>query len=133
LELNDINAPSSIKEVIQGLIPDGDGVIEGRVISESPLQIQAINDDKLILSENLLCLPRHLSKYKTTIDIELGGGILDSKTDAQACGPHIHKLNTYNIYSATMTVYNQLKVGEIVYMLSFNQEKKYYILDREAE
>jgi hypothetical protein len=30
-------------------------------------------------------------------------------------------------------VYNALKVGETVFILSFNQGKKYYILDREVE
>lgn len=44
--------------------------------------------------------------------------------------PHSHALATFNIYGATMTVYNALKVGETVHLLSFDNGKKYYVLDR---
>lgn len=43
---------------------------------------------------------------------------------------HSHALGSLNIYGATITVYNALKVGETVHLLSFNNGKKYYILDR---
>lgn len=157
MELNNFNEPTSLKEAFQGLVPDGAGVIQGEVISASPLKIQVKNDDKLILSENILCLPRHLSTYKTVVDIQLGSGSINSVTrsgqgthphgasggHAQASGDgvhshpgsegaHVHNVATFNIFGASMTVYNGLKVGDTVYILSFNQGKKYYILDREA-
>ena len=43
---------------------------------------------------------------------------------------HSHSLASFNIYKATMTVYNALKVGEKVHLLSFDNGKKYYVLDR---
>lgn len=155
MELNNFNDPTSLKEVFQGLIPDGLGVIQGKVTSVSPLKIQVVNDDKLILSENIICLPRHLSTYKTTVDIALGGGISSVTGTGQGShshgggehdehisgsgghshsgdGLHTHALVTYAITGASMTVYNGLKVGDTVYILSFNQGKKYYILDRRA-
>lgn len=158
MESHEIHEPTSLKEAFQGLIPDSVGVIQGKVISAAPLQIQALNDDKLILSQNILCLPRHLSTYQTTIDIVLGKGSINSLTRAgqgthshgssgehgghvsgdgahghpDTEGEHVHNVATFNIFGAGMTVYNALKVGDTVYILSFNQGKKYYILDREA-
>ena len=101
--------PTSLKELFQGMIPDFSEVLRGRVISNNPLQIQVLGDDKLILRSNIICLPRHLSDYTTSCDITLGNGV-----------------------GATIKIYNALKVGETVFILSFNKGKKYYILDREA-
>lgn len=128
-----IQEASSLKEAFQGMVPEIMKVIEGTVISASPLKIKAANDDKLIIEPNITCLPRHLTDYTTQVDIMLGKGSLDSKTDEGTCdSAHTHMLETYNIYKATMKVYNGLKAGETVYILSFNNGKKYYILDREG-
>lgn len=45
-------------------------------------------------------------------------------------GPHTHHLISFSLKNGTFTVYNALKVGEIVYLLRYNDGKKYYILDR---
>lgn len=150
--------PTSLKELFQGMVPEAMAVVQGKVISASPLKIQVINDEKLILEQNIICLPRHLSTYKTTVDIVLGDGTINSVTRSgqgthphgssgehgghtggtgahahpDSEGAHIHNVATFNIFGATMTVYNGLKVGDLVYILSFNHGKKYYILDREA-
>lgn len=131
---------TSLKGLFQKMIPDSMGVIKGKVVSASPLKIQVVNDDKLLLSENLICVPRHLSDYMTTCDLMLGKGTLDSQTyndgehggHLSGTGANQHKLATFNIYSATLKVYNALKVGDTVYLLSFNEGKKYYVLDREV-
>jgi len=154
----EIQEPTSIKELLQGLVPEAMAVIQGKVIAENPLEIQVINDEKLILKKNNICLPRHLSTYKTTIDIALGSGGIDSVTKSgqgnhphgssgehdghtdgdgshghpNSEGAHVHNVATFNITGATMTVYNGLKKDDIVYILSFNHGKKYYIFDREA-
>lgn len=39
--------PTSLKQLIQQLMPRGNEVIEGVVISENPLIVQAVNDEKL--------------------------------------------------------------------------------------
>ena len=153
MEIN--KGPTSIKELFQGMIPDSSSVLRGQVIQESPLQIQIIGDDKLVLHTNIICLPRHLSDYTTEIDIELGGGSINSHTHLDGKHPHglsgghsqysgsglhehpstegahINWLQDFNVYGAKIKVYNSLKVGELVYILSFNEGKKYYILDRE--
>jgi len=130
LDIQEMQEPTSLKQLIQEMTPEAMEIIQGRVVSASPLKIQAINDDKLILTENIICLPRHLSTYKTTVDISLGSGAINSVTGSD--NGHTHSLVTYAITGASMTVYNGLKAGDTVYILSFNHRKKYYILDREA-
>ncbi|MDR1754398.1 MAG: DUF2577 domain-containing protein [Eubacterium sp.] len=161
----EIQQPTSIKETFQNMIPKSMAVIRGRVISASPLKIQALNDEKLIIRENIMCLPKHLTNYTTKCDIMLDDGEIDSETqsggmhrhsksssgihdeysesdgsqfqeetdnNSELDGEHTHNQTTFNVYSATIKVYNALKENEAVYILSFNEGKKYYILDREA-
>lgn len=132
---------NSFKQVFQGMLPDGAEVIQGIVTAASPLRIQALNNEKLMMSASILIVPRHLTDYQTTVDISLGKGSINSQTKeedgkhghpgiADDKGEHIHFLSTYTITGASMTVYNALKVGEKVHLLSFNNGKKYYVLDR---
>jgi hypothetical protein len=145
--------------MFQSLIPDGAGVIQGIVTQVGPLVITALNDAKLILPETILIIPFHLQDYKTQIDIQwnatYGAATIDSKTRKDGTHPHgssgehgghtggngshshldsegahVNHLETFNILGATMTVYNSLKIGEKVHLLSFNHGKKYYVLDR---
>ena len=97
----------SIKQLFQGLIPDQGGVIRARVISLDPLRIQAINDDKLLIGANSVIIPHHLTDYQTSVDIPDAG-----------------------LENVVMTIRNSLNTGDTVHLLSFNQGKKYFILDR---
>lgn len=148
---------TSIKGIFQGLIPDSTTVMQGVVKSVSPLTIQAVNDEKLTLTASILIVPRHLTNYTATVDIEKGDGTVNAGTandgshthtysgntgsggdpshdhtysGTTSGSAHSHSLSSFNIYGATITVYNALKVGETVHLLSFNNGKKYYILDR---
>lgn len=158
MDIKEMQEPTSLKQLFQSMVPEAMTVVRGTVISASPLKIQVINDDKMILEQNIICLPRHLSTYQTTVDITLGKGSINSVTQAgqgthphgssgehgghaggsgahshpETEGAHVHNVATFNIFGASMTVYNGLKVGDVVYILSFNHGKKYYILDREA-
>lgn len=125
---NYIDEATSLKGLFQGMVPDGAGVLQGQVISASPLQIQIVNDDKLVIGESITIVPKHLTNYTATVDIAQGNGTVSGRTATEE--EHYHTLNTFNIYGATMTVYNALKVGETVHILSFNNGKKYYVLDR---
>lgn len=95
----------SIKELFQKMIPQDATLMQGTVTSESPLLIQAAGDSLLILSESILLVPFHLKDYKTKMESD-----------------------TFGI--CEVTVKNALKLGDKVYLLSLNQGKKYYILDR---
>ena len=179
----DTHEPCSIKGLFQGLVPEAMEIIRGRVTSTSPLQIQAVNDEKLTIHGNIMRLPKHLTDYTTTCDIS--GGEFDSQTtedgehthattdsgehrhpeiqssgehthepeieeesgahthpaiensghhshgNTEEGGSHSHNLKTFSITGATIKMYNALRVGEIVFILSFNDGKTYYVLDRE--
>ena len=144
--------PTSLKGLFQGLVPDPCGALQGKVISASPLKIQATNDDKLIIPASLLIVPKHLTNYSATVDISVGSGVLSSNTTSSGShdhsggahgghesgdgshdhsgGAHAHPLASFSIRGGSMTVYNGLKVGETVHLLSLNNGKKYYVLDR---
>lgn len=148
---------TSIKGLFQGLIPDACGVIQGTVTSVFPLSIRVVNDEKLTLNASILIVPKHLTDYTATVDIVQGKGAVNGNTATDGGhthdyegntenggepdhthgykgktkeAKHSHSLASFNIYSATMTVYNALKVGEKVHLLSFDNGKKYYVLDR---
>ncbi len=152
--MDNTQKPTSLKGLIQSLqIKDMD-IIQGIVISENPLKIQVIGDEKLILTQNIICLPRHLTDYKTTVDIMANGDTISGESQTASSGGHTHTggeheghqnnggshthtggehshgIDVLNVKRAEMTVYNALKISDIVFILSFNRGAKYYILDR---
>ena len=151
-----LSSPTSLKECIQSMTPNQLEIISGKVTQVSPLRIQAVNDEKLILNENTAIVPRHLTDCTIKIDIELDGGSIYSNTLMDGTHPHgpsgghpqysgsgihshpasegahINWLQTFNIYGATIKNYNALRVGDRVSILCFNHGKKYYVLDREG-
>lgn len=74
----------SLKQMIQQMMPKGNSIIVGMVVSENPLIVQAVNDVEL----------------KVTPVI------------------------SQRFYE------EPLQVGEHVHLLSFNNNKQYYVLDR---
>lgn len=142
----------SLKNLIQGMVQGEAELMQGTVISDSPLKVQMINDEKLIINERIMVVPRHLSDYTTIASFTVDDGKLDSVTTGSGehhhdgglhgehisgngshthdGGTHSHPLSSFTLTKGTITVYNALKVGEIVYVLSLNKGKLYYILDR---
>jgi hypothetical protein len=131
----EIQEQTSLKGLIQEMVPESMSVIQGKVISASPLKIQAVNDEKLILTESIICLPRHLTDYTVEMTVSHTTenetahthAIQDTYTGGGSSSPTTHRHNYTGRKS--FLVHSALKVGETVYMLSFNQGKKYYILD----
>lgn len=137
-----MNEAQSIMSIIRGATMSEDGsVIEAKVIGVNPLKVQAANDDKLILNAGSLVVPWHLTDYTTKMTYRLDEGTLDSETYNDGAhgghvggdGTHVNHLKTFNLYKGTMTVYNALKVGDMIYLLRYNDGKKYFILDRKEE
>lgn len=130
--MSDVNEETSLKQMIQGMCPEGSSVIEGTVASASPLKITLVNDAKMILTANSLIVPRHLTNYNTSIS---GGNIQnyyyvgsgENSSTSPVNPPHVHAVGKINV-----TVYNALAVGETVYLLAFNNGKQYYVLDRKG-
>lgn len=155
-----MNDGTSIKSIFQQMASAGREVevLQGTVTSENPLRIQIANDEKLIVGPNNVYVPRHLTDYITIVDIEQSGGqISDSTTETDGSHTHSysgntdsagdpshrhhysgttegkahsHAIKSFNIFKAKMTVYNALKKGEQVHILSFHKGKQYYVLDR---
>lgn len=53
---------TSIKALLSQLSPRGPVLIKGKVISSFPIKIQALNDEKLIMSEKTLVVPGRIGK-----------------------------------------------------------------------
>lgn len=116
---------TSIKQLIQGMTGGEVTVIQGKVVSTSPLKIQAVNDDKLMIYQNSLFVPRHLTDYTTSCELSMGG------EHSYVTGPTSDgsRLTSF-AFGGTIVVHNALKAGEVVHLLSLNHGKQYYILDR---
>lgn len=148
---NKIDEATSLKQIFQELHVENMEIIRGTVTSASPLKIQAENDEKLSIGPNNVYIPRHLTNYTTTVDVSAPKTINSSTTTSgnhshdggthsghesgngshsHSGGAHNHSLSTFNISGASMTVYNALKNGDKVHILSFNHGKQYYVLDR---
>nr|DAU59625.1 MAG TPA: Protein of unknown function (DUF2577) [Caudoviricetes sp.] len=148
-------SPTGLKELIQSLMPDMPGIVEGKVTGISPLKITLVNDLKMVLSANSLVVPRHLTDYTISADLRKKDGVLLSRTKnddgehehsggnhdghvsgdgehTHEGGEHIHTLSTFELLNGQITVHNALKIGDIVYLLPFNGGKKYYVLDRKG-
>lgn len=115
---------TSIKQLIQQMTGDGLEVLQGIVKSASPLKIQIVNDEKLIIGPNITYVPRHLTDYTTTCSLSKGdrGSVYGPANDGS-------RLTDFT-FSGSITVHNALKAGEKVHVLSFNHGKQYYVLDR---
>ncbi|MBQ3551694.1 MAG: DUF2577 domain-containing protein [Clostridia bacterium] len=126
--MNTSGNETSLKQILQSMSVGGIEFLQGTVISVSPLKIQITNDEKLIINERITIVPWHLTDHTTQATYTVGGGALDSETNVVAS--HSHKLVTYTLTRGTLTVHNALKVGEKIHVLSLNNGKKYYVLDR---
>lgn len=96
----------SLKEVFQKISGEQTSVTVTKAVitSTNPLAAHLLNDDKIILNSRLLIIPKHLTDYSVTINID--------SEERQA------------------VVHNSLKSGDIIYVLSYNFGKKYIALGR---
>lgn len=116
----------SLKGLFQGMMPADAEIMQGNVISVSPLKIQMVNDEKLIINERITVVPWHLSNYTTTCTIDWNTENKSGGSGDASFSSHRHEI----VGTKQITVNNALKVGEAVYVLSLNNGKLYYVLDR---
>lgn len=100
----DIN--NSIKTVIRDELDSSKltQVVYGEVREVEPLKVRI--DQKIILTGNMLALSKNLTDYEVDIDVGNTGTKVSS------------------------TVYNGLKIGEMVALVSFKGGQKYLVIDR---
>lgn len=121
--------PTSIKQMVQEMAKHGRAeLVQGKVISEKPLKFQITNDSKLVISERIAIIPRHLTDYETEMDL-----IWKFDTSVSSNTAAGDKLVDFNLYKAKAIVRNALKVGETVHLLALQSGKLYYVLDRVEE
>lgn len=115
---------TSLKGLFQGMAAGEVEVLQGVVKSASPLKIQIVNDEKLVIGPNITYVPRHLTNYTTSCSLAKGtkGSVYGPCSDGS-------RLTDFT-FSGSITVHNALKAGEKVHVLSFNHGKQYYVLDR---
>ena len=111
----------SLKGIFQGLIPTACELLQGTVISTSPLKIQIANDSKLIIGAAITVVPKHLTTHTVKVTIPASGG----HSQYEGSGVHSHT-------EVTMTVYNALQTGDAVHLLAVQNGKKFIALDRVA-
>lgn len=63
-----MNNPTSIKGMMQQMLPKGNDVVIGRVISVNPVRVQVINDEKLT---PIPIVPQRLSDLHTGEHVHL--------------------------------------------------------------
>ena len=112
---------TSLKELFQGMIPDSCSLLQGTVISVSPLKIQIANDAKWVIGAAATIIPKHLTDYTVKVTIPSSGG------HSQYTGSGIHSHQ-----EVTMTVYNGLKPGDRLHLLAVQNSKKFIALGRVA-
>lgn len=52
---------TSIKQLIQQLMPKPNEIVIGKVLSANPLKVQVVNDEKLTLSSKTLIIPKRIA------------------------------------------------------------------------
>lgn len=117
---------TSIKGLFQGLAGDGVQVIQGIVKSTSPLKLQAVNDDKLMVGPGNVIVPRHLTDYDTEVTVHWQTEAVSGGSGYPAFASHAHPIEGRK----AIRVHNGLKTGERVHMLALNHGKQYFLLGR---
>lgn len=107
-QTNSSGNETSLKQLFQSMIPDGDELLEGTVIQIDPIKIQMTGDDKLIISDRITIVPWHLTDYKTCV------------TCLKMDGSHTEPI----------VVHNALRKGDKLHILALNHGKLYYVMDR---
>lgn len=103
---------TSLRELLALAVPSNTtGIVVGKVMKTSPLEIQVFNDAKLVVTESNVFVPDHLTNYSVSIHIS---GTIDG----------------HSIGTRSCTVNNALKKGDEVYMLSYENGSLYFVLDR---
>jgi len=110
-----LNDKTGFKQLFQTMVGEGGTIVEGTVTSASPLSVTLANDPKAIIPATALSVSKHLTGYsrKASVSGTLSGVGATSGT-------------------LTITFSDGLAAGDTVYMLSYNNGKRYYILDRKG-
>lgn len=99
-------------------------VLQGTVLSASPLTIQI--SSKIILDEDFLIVPQHLTNYKVPVDVDWETKSKSGGAAEAAFASHTHDIKG----TFQMTIRNALKEGDTVLLLRQNGGQNFIVLDR---
>ena len=98
---------TSIKQLFQGMVGNGAEVLQGIVKSTSPLKIQIVNDEKLIIGQNITIVPWHLTDYSTEVTVHWRTESESGGSGDASFASHSHAIEGRK----AITVHNALKMG----------------------
>ena len=99
-------------------------VLQGTVLSASPLTIQI--SSKIILDEDFLIVPQHLTNYKVPVDVDWETESKSGGSAEAAFASHTHDIKG----TFQMTIRNALKEDDTVLLLRQNGGQNFIVLDR---
>jgi len=118
---------TSIKEVVQSMIPSAPGIMLGRVINEDPIKIQIVNDNYFVLDSNKLLISDHLKDYD--LQIEMHNTQVTGATSSD--NEHSHNISDFEMTEGTIKIKNSLKKGDFVYILPpYDSNNIYFVISR---
>ena len=102
----------------------------GTVVSTSPLSVKV--SQKLTLTERFLIVPQHLTDYQTKMSFDNPEikQVYTTWNMAETQESNLSKISFKQKDQHEITIYNALKIGESVMLLSAPGGQKYYVLDR---
>ena len=95
------------------------GLLEGEVVSSSPLKVKLKKNAKLVIPKELLVVPESLTNR--TINCSVSASYVSTSTE---------DFSNVSSNSVNITINNALKIGDKVMLISFEGKQKYFILDR---
>ena len=118
---------TSLKGLFQGMAAAGaPELMQGIVKSTSPLKIQMVNDEKLVIGQNNTYVPEHLTDYNTEVTVNWVTNAASGGSGEAAYASHSHGITGRK----KITVHNALKVGDKVHVLVLNKGKQFFLLGR---
>lgn len=113
--------PTSILSALKKGMPIDTTLLIGKVTKAKPLTIQLLDESKLSIGESLLTVPEHLTDHYVKVSIETNSGSHSGHESGN--GSHNHE-------NVKMKMYDALKAGETVYILSLEGGNHYVIVGR---
>ncbi len=105
-------------------------ILYGSILSVKPLKI--FIDQKMILTEGFITVPKHLTDYE--VEISFNDPDIKQKYTTWDIGETIEsspsKISFKDKVKHKITVYNSLKVGEKVILLRQQGGQKYLVVDK---
>ena len=123
-------------QILKQNIPEKLEVLVAKIKGIDPLELQILSDQKRVINEDILTIPRHLTAYNVVGNIEAAKAEIDLSNELCACTVESNSEHNHDapadigIYEFNLTVKNQLEVNDIVTCISYNYGQKYYIIDR---